>query len=521
MAQTTFWCDEMLQPVPEKRGGDAPQAPASASAARPPAAPLSDFAVEVSEGPWLRCLPSWASLGFCTVVACVLGFGLGYGCNSLDACDEDWQKIIKFPGELWVRALRMLVTPLMCSIMVVVPNQAADLGTLGVRACSFYIFTSAIAALEGIMWVNVLQPGVGVHLDTPSADIPENASELDTLDTILNLGRQVVPSNIVRATLELQVLGILTVFGGFGMLLRRVPEEQRRIVLSLASAVVRCTMLAVGHFIRLTPLGMASTVAGAVAGTDRLSESLQALAKYCATVLLGHMLHAAVFYAVLHWLFAAWVFRRAGHSWTTSLSRFSPFSSEGFYARAWAIKDAPLTAFATSSSAATLPVTLRTNLAHGIPAPLAEFVLPLGAAVNLDGTALGFPIMVMFGAQLFDYTVPWANQLAVACVGVICSIGAAPIPNAGIVYLVLLLSTAGGVLTEEHTQATIIAMVLVLDWFVDRVETTANVFSDSTIVHLLHLWSQSDEQMQLTSSKTAGQPEQLAEPNEHEEVTTV
>lgn len=182
--------------------------------------------------------------------------------------------------------------------------------------------------------------------------------------------------------------------------------------------------------------------------------------------------------------------------WRVGLAaKRSPFGPHGFFARVWAIKQAPLTAFATSSSAATLPVTIEVNLSTGISSGVADFVLPLGAAVNLDGTALGFPIMVMFGAQLFDYAVPFAQQIAVAAVGVMCSIGAAPIPNAGLVYLVLLLSTAGGILETQGAQETVVALIFALDWFVDRVETAANVFSDCMVVHMLDQRQQAEAQV--------------------------
>eukprot|EP00933_Yihiella_yeosuensis_P081429 TRINITY_DN95036_c0_g1_i1.p1 TRINITY_DN95036_c0_g1~~TRINITY_DN95036_c0_g1_i1.p1 ORF type:complete len:276 (+),score=49.02 TRINITY_DN95036_c0_g1_i1:56-829(+) len=242
---------------------------------------------------------------------------------------------------------------------------------------------------------------------------------------------------------------------------------------------------------------MASTVAAAVSGTENLGRAAKALGKYCGTVVLGHFFHTAVFYLFLHTFYMAWVSKRSA----AGCRVFNPFGSEGYFARIWLTRQAPLTAFATSSSAATLPVTLKVCQSTGISAGVANFVLPLGAAVNLDGSALGFPVMVMFGAQIFGVSVPFATQIAVGAVGIVCSIGTAPIPNAGLVYLVLLLSTAGGALDTPDVQKTVLALIISLDWFVDRVETAVNVFSDCLVVHLLDQHSKAPKEHEETSNE--------------------
>lgn len=151
---------------------------------------------------------------------------------------------------------------------------------------------------------------------------------------------------------------------------------------------------------------------------------------------------------------------------------------------------APLTAFATSSSAATMPVTLAmTKTRGGVSQQAADLVVPLGAAINMDGTGLGFPVMVMFTAQAFGKDLDFASQLMVAVLAVVCSIGTAPIPNAGIVYLTMLMAATGDpLLSSPEVVGVALTLIIIMDWFVDRMETAQNVWSDCNIARIIDIW---------------------------------
>jgi len=176
-------------------------------------------------------------------------------------------------------------------------------------------------------------------------------------------------------------------------------------------------------------------------------------------VLIGHSVHLFGFYPAL--FFAT----TRGNGWK-------------WFAK---IYEAPMLAFATSSSAATLPRSIVVAEKAGVRKEISDFILPLGAAINMDGTALGFPIMVALIAQLNEVTLDFGTVITIMLLSVVISVGTAPIPNAGMVYLTMLFEAAGmGDLAGEG-----LATLFVLDWFVDRIETAVNVTSDQFVCKII------------------------------------
>ena len=260
---------------------------------------------------------------------------------------------------------------------------------------------------------------------------------------------------------NLTILGVITFFLGIGILLRKpsVKEEERNVVLNFSRAILRCCMMAVVWVIWFTPIGMCSLVCIKIASTENLADLLAALGFYILTVLLGHSIHVFGFYPLT--FFATT--RGNGWRWFTK------------------IYEAPLLAFATSSSAATLPRSLQVAEKACVRREIYQFILPLGSAINMDGTALGFPIMVGLIAQLNNVDITFGTVLLIAILSVVISVGTAPIPNAGMVYLTMLFTAAGmGELAGEG-----IATLFVLDWFVDRIETAVNVTSDQFVAKII------------------------------------
>jgi len=265
----------------------------------------------------------------------------------------------------------------------------------------------------------------------------------------------------VEAMYDLTMLGIIVFFLTIGILLRKpnVKQEERDVILNGSKGLLRCMMMAIVWLVWFTPIGMMSLVMHKLATTDDLDNVMKALGMYVLTVVIGHCIHVFLVYPAI--FFAT----TRGNGW------------------AWFAKiyKAPLLAFATSSSAATLPRSLQVADQAGVRKEIYSFILPLGAAINMDGTALGFPIMIGLIAQLNGVEVNFGTVIVVLLLSVLVSVGTAPIPNAGMVYLTMIFQAAG---LEDYV-AEGLAILFVLDWFVDRVETAVNVTSDQFVAKII------------------------------------
>merc|ERR1712241_1111800 len=268
---------------------------------------------------------------------------------------------------------------------------------------------------------------------------------------------------------NLRILGCICFFLTIGCLLRKesVKKVERDAVLNFSKAILRCCMMAVIYVIWFTPIGMCSLVMIKLATTDDLASLLAALGFYVLTVLVGHSVHLFGFFPAI--FFAT----TRGNGWK-------------WFAK---IYEAPMLAFATSSSAATLPRSIVVAEKAGVRKEISDFILPLGAAINMDGTALGFPIMVALIAQLNEVTLDFGTVITIMLLSVVISVGTAPIPNAGMVYITMLFEAAGmGDLAGQG-----LATLFVLDWFVDRIETAVNVTSDLFVSKIIDDVSQNAE----------------------------
>jgi Na+/H+-dicarboxylate symporter len=214
----------------------------------------------------------------------------------------------------------------------------------------------------------------------------------------------------------------------------------------------------VGMLINFTPIGIMSLVIVEVTKATNLWEILAQLGIFVVTVIVGILGHALIVYPVIYF----------------AVCRESPLPVMK------SCINQVLMAFATSSSAATLPVTITAVEAHGVHTEIARFVLPLGATVNMDGTAIYFPIAVIFLANFQGISLNAGEQVAVAFVSAFVSIGAAPIPSAGLVYLILIMSAVSIPVTES------VSFVLAIDWFLDRCQTCCNVTGDTFGACMMH-----------------------------------
>jgi len=426
-------------------------------------------------GPWCACCPSVFSMGWATTVLAVLGVAFGAGAYEANV-QENWIKcysstsetkfdqscyleLMIFPGNLWIRALKCLIVPLMVTMMIVLPEKVSNVGKVGIRLLGMLMFTSFVAAMEGLTWAWIFQPGKSVEiLLTAESLAKDNISELESFLNIFDL---FVPSNIIDAMYGGDILAIIAVFLLYGIQIQKCPDVWKDPLLNISKSILRSTLALLVHVMWFTPIAMFSLICYNLARMKDLWNVFEALGKYVGCQLLGQFVHLTCFY------FAFFFF-------ATGRNPVAYFIS---------IKDAPLTALITSSSAATMPVTLRVNKEAGNNEDLVKFCIPLGAGMNMDGTSLGFPIMVMFTAQMAeDFSVSSATQFTVAILSMVCSMGAAPVPNAGLVFLTMLYKSAN---IPDEAQGLGYALISAVDWLIDRVETAQNVTSDSFICGIL------------------------------------
>jgi len=426
-------------------------------------------------GPWCACCPGFFSMGWATTLLAFLGVAFGaatyeanvrekwvmcYSSTSEDKFDKScWLELMAFPGNLWIRALKCLIVPLMATMMIILPEKVNNVGKVGIRLLCMLVFTSFVAAMEGLIWAWIFQPGKDVNIQLEEEDLAED--NISEFESILNIFELFIPSNIVKAMYGGDILAIITIFLLYGIQIQRCPTYWKDPVLSISKAILRSTLGLLFHVMWFTPIAMFSLICYNLATMKDLWNIFEALGKYVGCQLLGQFVHLTGFYFGFFFL-------------ATGRDPLRYFLS---------IKDAPITALITSSSAATMPVTLRVNKEAGNNEDLVKFCIPLGAGMNTDGTSLGFPIMVMFTAQMAEgFELSSSAQFTTAILAMVCSMGAAPVPNAGLVFLTMLYTSAG---VPTKAQGLGYALISAVDWLIDRVETAQNVTSDSFLCGIL------------------------------------
>jgi proton glutamate symport protein len=361
---------------------------------------------------------------------------------------------VKWMGDMFLRGLKMIIVPLiLTSIVTGVANigDAQDLGKLGLKTIVYYITTSLFAILTGLLLVNFIQPGVGADLG-----FSKSIEGIDVSSQGLgNVLMKMVPTNIFQALASADMLAIIFFSILVGFFLMKIAKEYKDPLLNLFNGGFELMMKITSFVIKFTPLGIFGIVAAVVAeqAGDRqaLLDITQRLGMYMAAVLGGLFFHACITLPVLLRL----------------IGKVNP------YKHFQAMTTPLLTAFSTSSSSATLPLTMdavENNV--GVSNKITSFVLPLGATVNMDGTALYECVAAMFIAQAYGIHLSFLSQIVVVFTALLASIGAAGIPMAGLVMITVILSAVG--LPLEG-----VGLILAVDRILDMCRTTVNVWSDS------------------------------------------
>ncbi|MEX0777528.1 MAG: dicarboxylate/amino acid:cation symporter [Phycisphaeraceae bacterium] len=391
-----------------------------------------------------------------------------------------WFIFFQLVGDLFMRGLQLIIVPLVVSsIVLAVVNMGAGqgLGRLGAKTLAYYACTSLIAILIGLLLVNLVSPGT----DSQGLGILENrdlsAFEGDqravearaggrTASDFLNVFRQMVPPNPVAAAAEGQLLGLIVVSLVSGFFLARLGGEPQRVMVSLTQGIYDITMKITDVVLALAPIGvlglLVATVAeqyAKLAPDARFAQFLTGIAQFAGVVFVALALHFVVSMSLILLLVA----------------RVKPWRHYK------AMAPALITAFSTASSNATLPLTMEcVEERAGVSRKTASFVLPLGATVNMDGTALYECVAAIFICQAFGVELTLGQQFMIVITALLTSIGVAGVPAASLVAIIVILQAVQAQLPPE-APALILGMGLlfVFDRPLDMCRTAVNIFSDS------------------------------------------
>jgi proton glutamate symport protein len=364
-----------------------------------------------------------------------------------------------FAGSLFLQALKMLIVPLILSSIitgVVTAGDSGAMGRLGSKTLLYYLTTSALAILVGLMLVNGIAPGIvngtpAKEILAFSGDAADVAARVQGhgVGDVAEIFLRMVPTNIVAAAANGQMLGLIFFGLLFGYFMSRIEGSPARVLREFWQGVFAVMMRMTDWVMRFAPIGVFALVARVVASTG--IAAFMPLLSFFLTVLAALAIHFFVTLPLILLL----------------VGRVNPLRHYQ------AMVPALLTAFSTASSSATLPVTMDcVENRAGVSNRTSSFVLPLGATVNMDGTALYECVAAMFIAQAYGVHLGFAEQFSVVLLALLTSVGVAGIPAASLVAISIILTAVG--LPLEG-----IGLILAVDRVLDMCRTSVNVFSDS------------------------------------------
>ncbi len=367
-------------------------------------------------------------------------------------------------GDLFMRLLKMVIMPLVFASLIVGVASLGDvrkLGKIGGKTIGIYMVTTAIAVAIGLLCTHLFSPGS--YLDEASKIRLLSQFESQALSktdiasaspSVIDGILQIVPTNLANAFVKEDMLAIIFFALFLGVALSMLKEKGQTLIKAMDDLQEAMIMM-IQAIMKVAPIGVAALVANVV-GQSGFSV-LKALLVYGITVLIGLLIHCTIVYGGLLKLYSkikVWDFIKA-------------------------IRPAQLVAFSTSSSSATLPVTIECaekNLQ--IKPQIASFVLPLGSTVNMDGTALYQGVAAMFIAQVFGIQLSLGDQLSIVLTATLASVGAAGVPGAGMVTLTMVLGSVG--IPVEG-----LALILGIDRLLDMFRTTVNITGDLVVAKMM------------------------------------
>ena len=367
-------------------------------------------------------------------------------------------KIYDFLGKLFLNALKMLIVPLiLSSIISAILNlpSTKGLGKLGAQTIIYYLTSSLLAIVTGLILVFIIKPGilngapVGNLLGLNENSLPQGLElTAGNISDMKDIFLRMIPPNIVSAAAKGQMLGLIFFAILFSISAQTIDTKHKSLLANFSNAIFKSSMKMTEYVMYFAPIGVFALVAKVIAQTGL--SSIKPLLSFFITVVLSLGIHMFITLSLILKFFKV--------SPITHLKNMLP---------------ALLTAFSTASSSATLPITLECIETRAkIPNKISAFVLPLGATVNMDGTALYECVAALFIAQAMGIKISFFKALVVLITALITSIGVAGIPAASLVAIAVILNVIG--LPVEA-----IGPILAVDRILDMMRTSVNVFSDS------------------------------------------
>ena len=408
------------------------------------------------------------------LIGMVTGILFGLGMISVDGGAVFVSNWINPFGNIFVKLLKLIAVPLIIASLVKGISDLKDISkfkNIGLRTISIYIGTTIIAITIGLLLVNLVKPGDGISEETINkltetyANSGGVQSKLQEASNQKNTGplqflEDMVPDNALQAmsdnTSMLQVI-FFTIFLGISMLL--IGEKRSKPLKDFFDSLNEVVLKMVDLIMLSAPYAVFALLSNVVVSSDD-PDLLLALLKYALTVVAGLLIMIS-FYMVL-----ISIFTKKNPLWF--LKQLSP---------------AQLLAFSTSSSAATLPVTMERVEEHiGVDKEVSSFVLPVGATINMDGTSLYQAVAAVFIAQALNFDLTFADQLTIVLTALLASIGSAAVPGAGMVMLVIVLESIG---FPADKLAIGLALIFAVDRPLDMCRTVINVTGDATVAALV------------------------------------
>ncbi len=367
---------------------------------------------------------------------------------------------IKPIGSAFIRLIGMVVVPLVFASLLVGTaslNDIRKLGRIGIKTVAYYLCTTIIAISIGLLLANTLKPGVGLSEETRTELIQSQNEQAEAQigtdrekPTITDILLNIVPTNPIRAFVEGKMLQIIFLALMAGICLSLIPSERSRPVINFFEGINELIIQMVHIIMKLAPYGVFALISAVVA--DFGLGILFVLLKYSLVVVVGLILHVTIVYS-------------------SAIKIFSKQKIGTFFR---GIRPAQLIAFSSASSSATLPVTMEcTEKNLGVPGQIASFALPLGATINMDGTALYQGVSAVFIAQFYYMDLTVAQQLTIVLTAVLASIGTAGAPMAGVITLAIVLKSIGVPLEG-------IAIIMGVERILDMCRSVVNVTGDAS-----------------------------------------
>ena len=405
------------------------------------------------------------------LIAILLAILVGYYSNKQSTfLGVHLLSVFDFVGTMFMNALKMVIVPLIASSIITGIagiGGSHGLGRMSGKTILYYMTTSLFAILVGLVMVNMIEPGIVdgepirdiINVSDEQIEMAQSKVKGKEAGSVADIFLRMVPPNIVTAAAEGQMLGLIFFCILFGFFITKIPDAYAEAQYNFWQGMYEVMLKITDFIIKFAPIGIFGLIASVVIGLDKESDDIErmaeALKNFTITVVLALGFHMFVTMPLM----------------LKFLARVNPLRH--FKAMAPAM----LTSFSTASSSATLPITLECVEKNAkVSNRTSSFVLPLGATINMDGTALYECVVAIFIFQAFGYDLTFTQQFLIVFTALMTSIGVAGIPAASLIAIMIILKAVG---LDEASANAGLAMVLVVDRVLDMCRTSVNVFSDS------------------------------------------